>query len=267
MVEITVGAASACIAAGIAVLQFIIPNALALVLTGTLSESHSAVTWSVVSRFLLTSDWPLILRSETASSTSVARKIAFITWIKPVALLVASIAAIVTPLGLHNGIYPSTSHQEVDFVYAADGGPLGSGTHARNTQLGFSRICRSIACPGERELGNITLPSTYDLSMQTNRIISPEIPQSLVDLFQSGIPEGSSISSFFDVQYRKWQEGHDHFIVDNSTVLQGAYKTLGSSMLDNKYEVLEGIILDTINGTQLLVLTQPSIHITSSGCL
>jgi len=259
MVEITIGVASACIAAGIAVLQFIIPNALALVLTGTLSESHSAVTWSVVSRFLLSSDWPLFLRSETASSTPVARRIAFVTWIKPVALLIAAVAAIITPLGLHDGIYPSMGVREVNFVHAVDRGPLGSGTPARNAQLGFSRTCGAIACPGERALGNITFLTTYDFvngtnitNLNTDRVKSPEIPQSLVDLFQSGVSETSSMSSFFDVQYRQWQEGHNIDVFDNSTFLIGAYKMLGSSILDNKYEILDGVILDTMNGARPL---------------
>ncbi|KAK5072463.1 hypothetical protein LTR64_005065 [Lithohypha guttulata] len=249
MVELTIGVASACIAACIALLQFVIPNALALVLTGTLSESHSAVTWSVVSRFLLSSDWPLFLRSDSASSNAVAGNIAVVTWIRPLTLLIAAIAAIVSPLGLYDGIYPATNIQEVAFVYAADRGPLGSGTPARNVDFGFSRVCAEFACPGEPELGNITQTTIYNGTNRTRfgRIASPEIPQSLVDLFQSGVNDKTSMSSFFDVQYRQLEETKNFWIVDNSSFLTGDFKMLGSSILNNEYELLEGVILDTIN--------------------
>jgi len=99
MIEYSIGVASAFIAAGIAILQFVLPNALALVLAGSLSDSHSAVTWSVVSRFLLSTDWPLALRSDTAASDTVPRRIAFLTYLKPFTLMLLAIAAVTTPLG------------------------------------------------------------------------------------------------------------------------------------------------------------------------
>src|SRR5690348_795648 len=119
MVEYSgVGVASALIAAGIAILQFVLPNALALVLTSNLSDTHSAVTWSVVSRFILSSDWPLFLRSDHVASPSVAPRIAVVTWTKPLGLLLAAVAAVVTPLGLYDGIFPSRSLELVTFVHA-----------------------------------------------------------------------------------------------------------------------------------------------------
>lgn len=114
-----------------------------------------------------------------------------------------------------------------------------------------------MACPGERQLGNITFSTVYQLANGTNatwyrtdRVVSAEVPQSLVDLFQSGV-ERSLVSGFFDVQYRQWLGHHDVLEVDNFTILESAYKTLGSSILNNKYEILDGIILDTINGMTL----------------
>lgn len=250
MIEISVGAASACIAAGIALLQFIIPNALALVLTGNLSDTHSAVTWSVVSRFLLSSHWPLFLGSETASSTAVAKKIAFVTWLKPLALLVAAVAAVVTPLGLHDGIYPSNDLKEASFVYAVDRGPLGSGTPARSTEYGFSRVCGDFACPGERDLGNITHTTSYNGTNTTipYRVVSPEIPQSLIDLYQSGVKDNPSLSSFFDIQFRQWKKTTSFYIENNASYIIPDWRMLSSAMIDDKIEILEGVILDMVNG-------------------
>lgn len=252
MFEISVGAASACIAAGIALLQFIIPNALALVLAGNLSDTHSAVTWSVVSRFILSSTWPIFLSSESASSRAVSPRIAVVTWLKPLTLLIAAIAAVVTPLGLHDGIYPASDLKEATFVYAADRGPIGSGTPARSTEYGFSRTCGDFACPRERQLGNISMVVSYD-NNGTNqtvpyRIVSPEIAQSLIDLYESGVKDNPTLSSFFDVQFRQWDTTWNFYYENNASTLSPEWSMLSSAVLDNKVEVLEGIILDMVNG-------------------
>lgn len=57
MVSLTIGYVSGIIAAVIFGLQFVFPNALILVLVGCLKNEHTAVTWSVVERNLLSSMW------------------------------------------------------------------------------------------------------------------------------------------------------------------------------------------------------------------
>jgi chromate transport protein ChrA len=57
MISLTIGYVSGIIAAIIFVLQFLLPNALIIVLVGLLKNEHSAVTWSVVERNLLSSMW------------------------------------------------------------------------------------------------------------------------------------------------------------------------------------------------------------------
>lgn len=59
--EVTVGYVSDLIAASIFVLQTLLPNVLVVVVVGLLTKKHSAVTWSVVERNLLSSLWPVIL--------------------------------------------------------------------------------------------------------------------------------------------------------------------------------------------------------------
>jgi len=252
MVELTVGVVSAFIAAGIAVLQFLLPNALALVLAGNLSDTHSAVTWSVASRFFLSSDWPLFLRSDSAASTAVSRRISLVTWVKPVGLFLAAAAAVVTPLGLHDGILPSQHTEIVSFVYAVDPGAIGTGTPARNNDLGFSRVCSDILCPGERDLGNVTvlqyINQTYSRPIN-DYIRCPELPESLVDIYQSGLTEQmSSVSGFFDIQFRQWGTGTTNWTVDNSSYLTPSSKMLTSLVLDDKYDFLEGLITNYETG-------------------
>ncbi|KAJ9651242.1 hypothetical protein H2198_009471 [Neophaeococcomyces mojaviensis] len=249
MVQLTVGVASAFIAAGIAVLQFLLPNALALVLTGSLGGSHSAVTWSVVSRFLLSSHWPLFLRSDAAASSRVERKVSIVTWIKPLGLLLTAIAAIVTPLGLTDVLAPTSRTVHATFVYSPDVGPMGLGTPTRS-DLGFSRLCIGILCPGMPDLGNVSLRNSYTNTTLSYRIKTPSIPQSLVDLYQSGLhDQPASMSSFFDVQSRQYRiiAGYSD-AVHNASTLAPSYRPLSSIILDNKYELLEGVISDSVDG-------------------
>jgi hypothetical protein len=69
--SITIGQVSGIIAAAVFVVQFIFPNALVLIIVSILGNDHNAVTWSVVSRHLLSSNWPFLLRSDTAAGAGV----------------------------------------------------------------------------------------------------------------------------------------------------------------------------------------------------
>lgn len=166
MSGITPGVAAALIVLAVAVLQAVLRNALTLILTDRLQETHTAVEWSIISRFFLNSDWPILLRSESVSSRSASRNIAIITWAKPFGLLLLAVAAVVTPLGIHEGISLSSSSTNVEFVYVADQSVFGSGTPPRNTKVGFSRTCTNRRCPGEPDMGNVTTVTT--LSNDTN---------------------------------------------------------------------------------------------------
>lgn len=261
MVDVSIGLASACIAAVITILQFLLPNALALILTGHVSESHSAVTWSVVSRIILTSDWPLFLRSDHSASSAVPRTIAVLTWVKPMVLTLIAVSAIVTPLGLYDRVAPSSSSRVADFVYVADESIIGSGTPARSDRgYNFSRSCASKynnypqLCPGDPYLGNVTRVeisnyTTNETAVYSYFVLSESISPSLIDLYQGGLTAASSsLSSFFDIQYRQWTIYSDFSIKNNGTLLTRAIKYLSSILMDNKYELFEGIVADTRSG-------------------
>ena len=48
MISLTVGYVSGIIAAAVFILQFLVPNALIIILASALGNEHTAVTWSVV---------------------------------------------------------------------------------------------------------------------------------------------------------------------------------------------------------------------------
>lgn len=140
MITLTIGQVSAIIAALVFAVQILLPNALSLILVSVLKNQQSTVTWSVVERNLLSSLWPLILRTDAAASRGVDRSVKYITWFAPLGLALVSIAAVITPLGLYEVISPSSTTEEVAFSYLADSGPMNYGTPPHN-HIGFTRSC------------------------------------------------------------------------------------------------------------------------------
>lgn len=139
--EITVGQVSGVIAAAVAIVQFLFPNALVLVLVCLLGNQHSAVTWSVTGRQLSHSIWPTILRSDTAASQGVCSSVKWLALLRPIGLFLIAVAAIVTPLGLYDSVLPENALKSVAFVHLADSSPMGLGTPPQGRDVFINREC------------------------------------------------------------------------------------------------------------------------------
>lgn len=233
------------IAAAVAIIQLIVPDALAILLISLLSENHSGVTWSVVGRALSNSNWPLFLRFDQTASQNVSRWINFVIWMKPLILCFIAVAAIVTPIGLYETIEMSRDSELAAFSYIADKGPMGLGTPPRN-DLGFSRICgfdlASRGCPGSS--GSTENSADGQSVNSTLEAVDNRIPRKLAQLYQSGLTSQSpTVSSFFDIQARLFKVmNYKEF---NTTYLVDVYRPLGTFILDDKVQAVEGLVVDT----------------------
>ena len=137
---ITVGQVSGIIAAAVTVIQLLFPNALIVILAGILGNEHNAVTWSVAQADLFSSLWPSILRSDASAGRSVNIGVRLLLIFRQIGVLLIAVAAIVTPLGLHEAIVPTKSNVAVPFSDLVDTSPMGIGTPARSSD-GFTRSC------------------------------------------------------------------------------------------------------------------------------
>ena len=90
-------------------------------------------------RTLHSSYWATLLRADTSASYGVTTSVKLINRLKPFALGLVAVAAVVTPLGLYDAIDPGSTTSTA-FQYAHDLSPFGYGTPPRS-KLGFSRIC------------------------------------------------------------------------------------------------------------------------------
>jgi hypothetical protein len=247
---LTVGYVSGIIAAAVHVLQVFLPTALALMIAGAIREESTAATWSVAGSALHSSHWARLLRSDTSNYHGIDKRIKTLILLRPLALAVIAVAAVITPLGLYDDILPGRSPQQVPFPYISDLSPMGYGTPPRS-DLGFNRQCGftlPVVCPGSDTVisysGNdtsvtATLPYGYD----------SRIPQTKTELFESGLTEQSeTVSSIFDIQWRSYTTRQDINTNNGSTFLAGGYRQLTTLILDDTIEAVEGLLVNTISG-------------------
>jgi len=88
-----------------------------------------------------------------------------------------AIAAVITPLGLYDGVYPALDLEDVVFVYVNDKSAISISTPARSKSLGFSRLCEEYLYLGQPDLGNvITVRISGVLNITVKeRVILPDI--------------------------------------------------------------------------------------------
>ncbi|KAI1829015.1 hypothetical protein DTO027I6_10067 [Penicillium roqueforti] len=259
--DLTVGQVSGIIAAGVVVLKLVLPTLCAFLFIGTLREQNNAVTtsaiaWSSIGRILHSSHWPTILGSDSAALSGIPLRVLFFRYAGVISTMLLSIAAIVTPLGLYEAIIPGPPALE-RFQHIPDGGVFGIGTPARNESVPWSRVCGVSATP-------FTCPDLTRAAPSNNRSVDRSIPQETVDLFTSGIPASSnSVSSIFDIQWRSWSwtkivttnnqtsRSNSSLPMDpssNEPYPIGIYRQISTLILDDSYDVIEGLVVDAKNG-------------------
>ncbi|GAB1211534.1 hypothetical protein ATERTT37_000657 [Aspergillus terreus] len=168
-------------------------------------------------------------------------------WTRLIVVSIISLAGIITPLGLFEAVVPDHQPTPQPFTYARDLSPMGQGTPPRSG-LGFNRNCDPYPCPG-------TDTSAYQLDEDGRGVNvtswNVTIPQPLVDIFDSGRGTaivGPTVSSIWDIQWRNYEFQKFHE-VNNGTVYQvGAYRQMQTMALNNRVEVVEGLIVNTRTG-------------------
>ena len=142
--EITVGQVSGIIAAAVFLIQHLFPNALVLVLVCLIGNQHSAVTWSVTGRFINNSLWPILLNSDSNSGRGVYPTVNRLAYLRPLGMGLIAVAAVVTPLGLHEAVLPDRAMKSVPFTYLQDMSPFGYGTMQDQSTVWHNRQCSSL---------------------------------------------------------------------------------------------------------------------------
>jgi hypothetical protein len=203
---------------------------------------------SVAARALQRSHWPTLLQSDSVKTHAVRKDVVFLTWVISVMGALTAIAGIVTPLGLYQALLPDDPVSQ-SFNFIKDNSPFGLGTPDRSN-LSFTRICGYypvIPCPFtdtvaiiERNAtdGTIDFPYGYDINM----------PAKLEEIFSSGTDDTTTVSNYFDIQWRRYQTTTDELFNNGSRYLVGAFRPMQSLALDNSLQPVEGLVVDMVNG-------------------
>lgn len=165
------------------------------------------------------------------------------------AALVA-IAGVVTPLGLYDTLEPSGSATP-SFAYVNDPSSFGVATPLRSN-LSFSRTCSvghvflqgPAPCPYS---GNIVIFSWngtsygWDLPGGYSTAVAPIVRE----IYSSGT-QGvrTTISNYFDIQWRQYSTTVDKDIDNGTAFLTGSFKFIETMVLGNSLTPVEGLIVD-----------------------
>jgi hypothetical protein len=174
-----------------------------------------------------------------------------LTLLRPLALGLVAVAAIVTPLGLYDDVVPSKTPQQVAFTYMKDAGPMGYGTPDRS-DLGFTRTCGNflpVQCPGTTVEITYFSNETYAEANITNDDYDQRIPKVLAELYQSGLADQpQSVSSFFDIQSRYYSFMRQNGVNNGNRYIVSSFRYLSNMVLNNAIEPVEGLVVDTVTG-------------------
>ncbi|OCK73509.1 hypothetical protein K432DRAFT_430554 [Lepidopterella palustris CBS 459.81] len=254
MTQLTVGYAAGIIAAGIFVARLWSPNTLTFIISGLLQDRSSAATWTVASRALQCSHWPDVLQTDSVLSHGVRKDILLLTKLIPLMGGLIAIAGVVTPLGLHEALLPSGSIQ-TPFQYIADTSSFGYGTPPRSN-YSFNRMCGDgnpfqgyiKPCPFSDTVSIVTTYPNGTISYDYPYGVDLSIPKTVLDTYSSGTDSETTVSNFFDIQWRRYTTTNDDLYNNGSSYLVGAFRNMESLLLRNTVEPVEGLVVDTVNG-------------------
>jgi hypothetical protein len=205
--------------------------------------------------------WPLFVHADSAATFSACKPAIFGVFFKGFMLVLIAIAAIVTPLGLYEGISAKVNPALSTFRYVQDTSPMGFGTPPRDASHTWSRICGALGkvpCPNDNNNAVVVENDTSLYTNYTTEWYDSRVPINVVETFQSGTAGlGDTVSNTFDIQYRSyvqsiieddetWNFGPQ--VANGTTRTTGVYQPLSSLLLNDEVELVEGLIVDMKDG-------------------
>jgi hypothetical protein len=163
--------------------------------------------------------------------------------------LLIALAGIITPLGLYDALVPIASVQ-ITFQYLQDTSPFGLGTPSRS-KLPFSRICgMDSPCPfsdavyvqvatNNVSIVQLSYPYGYDT----------KVPKMIQEIYSSGTDQNTTVSNFFDIQWRMYYTSSNPTYDNGSAFLISRFQNMQSLVMNDEVQFVEGLIVDMVNAS------------------
>ncbi|PFH56544.1 hypothetical protein XA68_16344 [Ophiocordyceps unilateralis] len=213
--------ASALIAAGIFLARQICPNALVYICSKRLGYSNSAAT--------------------CAYDEGVRPSVVWIGRLVPAVAILLSIASVVTPLGLYS-VVVAGKPVEATFQYVRDSSIFGRNTVRLPDGDMPLRSCSVFT--------NISRPQRGCYTGE-GRLRIQSVSPALREVFSSGADDGT-LSTVFDIRWRrrltKAMDNNQVPVVTSKPLHRGTFRSIKSILLNERYDAIEGLIVDTIKG-------------------
>jgi len=218
--------------------------------TSPFSEQPLKIDRTLSARAFQRSLWPVILRTDSSQNRGVRKDILLVTRLVSLMSILFILTSVITPLGLYEAL--NTSHSiETPFKYIQDASPFGTGTPPRSN-LSFSRQCGGTfglqPCPFSDTVvidvadGAGGLNQTFPYGYDTN------IPQIVKDIYSSGTSNSTTVSNYFDIQWRRYLTASDPKFDNGSMFLISGFRSMQSLVLNNEFQPVEGLIIDMVGG-------------------
>ncbi|PHH74884.1 hypothetical protein CDD80_2766 [Ophiocordyceps camponoti-rufipedis] len=249
--EITTAYAAGLIALGVLLVRQCYSNAIAFILSKILGSSNSAATWTLSSEMLQQSYWPYLLYTDSSQNGNVRKSVLWLSRLLPVLGVLLSLAAIMTPLGFYRSSEAQASR--ADFVYAPDSSVYGQTTMERS-RYSLVRTCGStpqgppMACPYEQDNHPVLSSSGNNTAWRQTSGRTVNIPPPIRETYSSGTQNNKTISNALDIEWRLFSEETDNVHYPGFPMVVGKFRKLESLMLRTGFHVVEGLIVDTVNG-------------------
>lgn len=144
-------------------------------------------------------------------------------------------------------------------MYVRDYSPIGNATKSRTT-YSANRLCEYkvvLNCPGQ-EHGLTVYPNgtgSVNNGDSSDAYISSQIPKNISDIFSSAsLSARGNVAGALDIEYRSFIVGTDPDTTTPSIIdqgrprTQGRYQTYNTLLLNDRYDVIEGLVVDSKTG-------------------
>jgi hypothetical protein len=194
----------------------------ALILVWSIRNKQlNAATWSSAAKTLQGTLWPTILRSDSARTKSVARRVSIASTTLTVAVVLQLAVHVITPLPLVQQIQAREDSSSVSFDYAPDLTFFGQGTAQRPSE------------PLGRTCGTSTFTDCTPSDQFFNKLSSGSV--------------GTTIAGPRDVQFRN-MFFYQNQSSNNEEIAVGLTRPMQNLLLNTEYTIVEGLIVDPNNG-------------------